>query len=276
MTTRQTAPLADRVAERAVAPQQTGPTMADLLERQKDQITRALPKAIDADRFLRVVLTEVRKTPKLAQCTPASFLGAVMTAAQLGLEFGPLGLAYLVPFYNKKQSRLECQLIIGYKGYLALARRSGEVSYIIARAVHAHDRFDWEYGLEERLVHKPELGDRGPIIAYYGVAKFRDGGHLIEVMSPEDVGKRRARSQTGDADFGPWATDEEAMSLKTVVRKMQPWLPLTVETASLVAADEHVVDLRGEDLVIHDEDVIDADTVDETEEPKSETTEATQ
>jgi recombination protein RecT len=236
--------LSDRVAGAAVSPVQAGQTMSDLLKAQGDQITRALPRAIPPDRYLRVILTELRKNLGLNEVEPYSFLGAVMTGAQLGLEFGPLGHAYLVPFWSGRNKRMECQLIIGYKGYITLARRSGDIEGIVARSVHENDVFEFEYGLDDHLVHRPRLNDRGAPIAYYGVAKFRGGGHLIEVMSLDDVGKRKARSQSKNREgdiVGPWVSDPDAMSRKTVIRAMVPWLPLSVEAQSAAAADEAVI-----------------------------------
>lgn len=208
------------------------PTIAALIKAQEHEIARALPSTgITPERFTRIVLTEIRKNPKLAQCEPQSLLGSMMVAAQLGVEVGGhLGQAYLVPY------KRECTLILGYKGILALARRSGTIVSIVARAVHERDEFTYEYGLNETLVHRPALGERGPAIAYYGVAKFTDGGHLIHVMSKSDIDARRKRSKaSGD---GPWVTDYDAMACKTVIRAMAPFLPLTTEVQRGIALDE--------------------------------------
>src|SRR5262249_8718109 len=83
-----------------------------LLDKSKDQIKLALPKHLTAERLLRVALTAVQRTPALLECDQLSIVGSVVQAAQLGLEpDGILGLAYLVPYFNKKTGRKECQLI---------------------------------------------------------------------------------------------------------------------------------------------------------------------
>ena len=209
-----------------------GQTIAQLIKAQEHEIARALPATgITPARFTRIVLTEIRKNPRLAECDPRSLLGSMMVAAQLGLEVGGhLGQAYLVPY------KRECTLILGYKGILTLARRSGTIQSIVARAVHERDEFHYEYGLDEKLKHQPALGERGPAIAYYGVAKFKDGGHLIHVMSKADIEARRKRSKA--ADSGPWVTDYDAMACKTIVRAMAPYLPLTSEEQRGIALDE--------------------------------------
>lgn len=67
------------------------------------------------ERFMRMALSAINNTPKLAECTQISFLAALMNAAQLGLEPNtPLGQAYLIPYNNK--GTMECQFQIGYKG----------------------------------------------------------------------------------------------------------------------------------------------------------------
>jgi recombination protein RecT len=202
---------------------------------------QAVPSGMSPQRFQRIVLTELRKTPKLNNCTVPSVLGAVMTAAQLGLEFGPLGHAYLVPYGS------QCQLIVGYKGYIDLARRSGQLKSIVARPVHERDVFDYAYGSTEYLTHKPARGDRGPVVDYYGIAILHDGGQVIHVMSPDDVQQFRKRSKA--SSDGPWVTDPDAMACKTVIRRMVPWLPMTVEAAQAIEADEQVINWDGREAV---------------------------
>ncbi len=237
MTTSQ---LAERIEQGAVAQQSAnGASILGLLnnEKMKRQLQDALPRHLDGDRFLRVVVTEVRRNPALLAVTPQSFLGALMEAAALGLEPGPLGHAYLLPFRNRDLGVVECQLILGYKGLIDLARRSGNIVNIVAREVCANDEFDFQYGLEEKLVHKPLMsGDRGKAVAYYGVAHYKGGGHLILVLSKADVERYRSRSRAKSS--GPWVTDYTAMALKTVVRRMATFMPLSVQALEAVAVDE--------------------------------------
>ena len=215
----------------AEAPQGNAAALESLVS--NGALSKALPTGLSPQRFARIVLTELRKTPKLARTEPATFLGAVMTAAQLGLEFGPLGHAYLVPYGQN------CQLIVGYKGYIDLARRSGQLKSIVARPVHELDEFEYQYGTTEYLRHVPATGDRGKVVAYYGVAILHDGGQVIHVMSPSDVEAFRVRSKSsGD---GPWKTDYDAMACKTVIRRMTPWLPMSTEAAQAVESDEKVI-----------------------------------
>lgn len=234
------------------------PTVSDLIEQLRPQIERALPNTMSADRFARIVLTTLRTSPNLAKCDPHSLMAACMLSAQLGLEPGPLGHAYFVP-YGK-----EVTFIIGYRGMLDLARRSGEIKSIEAREVCANDKFDYAFGLEPKLTHVPATGERGEPTHYYGIAKFADGSYYFEVLSKQDVDSYRKRSRASDK--GPWHTDYSAMARKTVIRRMAPYLPLSPDAARAVASDEGVVtrldDLTTDGEVSVNHDVIDVEAED--------------
>jgi recombination protein RecT len=210
----------------------------------KEQMQTALPKHITADRLARVALTEVRKNEALALCDKHSFLGALMTCAQLGLEpGGPLGHAYLIPFENRKKGITEVQFIVGYRGMIDLARRSGQIVSIEARPVYEGDTFEVTFGLESNLRHIPDFDNPNRVQPdklrfVYAVAKLKDGGVQFDVMGRREVEAVRAQSKAGSS--GPWVTHFEAMALKTVTRRLFKWLPISVELAKAIEADERV------------------------------------
>ena len=204
----------------------------DLINQQKPAIEVALPKHLDAERFTRIVLTEVRRTPALLRCDPMSLLGALMLSAQLGLEPGPLGHAYFIPFKN------EVVFVIGYKGMIDMARRSGQISTIVARAVHEGDEFSYRYGLDDDLKHVP-TDMPGPLTHVYAIAKFKDGGAVFVVLSLTEVESYHLRSPSAKAQTSPWKTDYEAMAKKTAIRRLFPFLPVTAEFAqAMTVGDE--------------------------------------
>jgi recombination protein RecT len=223
-----------QVAQRAQnAPAQGTATLSQLIERMKPEMARALPKHMDPDRMARIALTVLRQTPKLGECTPESFLGALMTCAQTGLEPGPLGEAYLVPYGNT------VTFIPGYKGLISLAWRSGRVKSITAETVHEHDAFTFRKGLDPVLEHDWSLTEeRGKPIAWYAAATLKDGGSAFVVMSRTDVEAIRKRSRAKDS--GPWVTDYDAMAKKTCIRQLAKFLPLSIEFAQAVNADSTV------------------------------------
>lgn len=217
-------------------------TIHGFLESYKSEIARALPKHMTADRMARIALTEFRKTPALMKCDPATLFGAVIQCAQLGLEpGGALGHAYLIPFENRKRGTTDVQFIVGFRGMIDLARRSGQIVSLEAHAVYAGDDFDCEFGLNSKLHHVPDWDNPNRVSPdqmkfVYAVAKLKDGGTQFEVMSRAEVDSVRARSKS--ASNGPWVTDYVAMALKTVIRRMFKYLPVSVEMQRAVALDE--------------------------------------
>ena len=211
-----------------------------LLMNMQGQIAKALPSVLTPERYTRMVMTALSTNPQLQQCTPESFLGAVMQAAQLGVEPNtPLGQAYLIPFRNK--GRLEVQFQLGYKAYLDLAYRSGEVTIIDAQAVHKNDEFEYEYGLDPKLKFKPALTDRGEVIAYYAMFKTKMGGFNFIVMSKEDiVNHAKQYSQSFGSSFSPWKSNFDSMAKKTVLKQVLKYAPLKSEFAKNLAADETI------------------------------------
>lgn len=184
-----------------------------------------------------------------------------MQCAQLGLEpGGALGHAYLLPFENRKKGITEVQFIVGYRGMLDLARRSGQIISIEARAVYAADRFHVALGLNPDLTHEPdwEAADRGPLRFVYAVAKLKDGGTQFEVMSRAEI--ERVRSQSKAGQNGPWVTHFDEMAKKTVIRRLFKYLPVSIELATAVGLDEQSEAGQPQDNPLTDAITIDNDT----------------
>ncbi len=213
-------------------------TCRDFIFKNQKTLAAMMPKVLKVDRFIRVALNEISKNPKLMECTPSSLMGALLQCAQFGLEPNSiLGHAYLVPFNNTRMRRMEVQLIPGYKGLMALARRSGEISVIDAHEVHANDQFEFSYGTDPKLIHKPAKKDRGAIEYFYAICKMKDGGVQFVVLSMEDVQEHRTRFSKA-ANQGPWVDNFEEMAKKTCLRKVCKYIPASVELQQAVMLDE--------------------------------------
>ena len=200
-------------------------TLIDIVgsEQMKNQWAVVLPTCMTPERLARVAVTQLRKTPKLAQCNQGSFLGALMTCAELGIE--PNGRhAHLIPYGQ------ECQLIIDYKGLVELAMRSGKVSRIHADVVCENDRITIRNGEIDHEINP--LHPRGEVVGAYAMCFFRDGTAKHEYMSKEEIDAIRSRSKAGKS--GPWVTDYNEMAKKTVFRRMSKWLPLSPEVMDSV------------------------------------------
>ena len=204
-------------------PKSTTDTLAGLLRDRKDSIAQLVPEHLTPERLMRVAVNCVAKTPGLQACSPTSLLQCVLAAAEVGLEpGGALGQFYLVPFGNVATP------IIGYRGLLELARRSGQIASIRAVVVYEKDTFKLTEGIEQTIIHERYLnGPPGPLVYVYAVAKLKDGSVQVEVMSRAQVDAVKDRSRAGKS--GPWVTDYEEMAKKTVFRRLAKWLPLSSE-----------------------------------------------
>ena len=214
------------------------PALQQYIKQMEKEIKKALPSVITPERFTRIVLSAISANPKLAETTPQSFLGAMMTAAQLGVEPNtPLGQAYLIPYRNK--GVLECQFQLGYKGLIDLAYRSGEISIIQAQVVYAEDQFTYSFGLEPTLKHIPAASDRGEPVYVYAVFKTKEGGYGFEVMSIDAI-RFFAQKYSKAYENGPWQTNFEEMAKKTVLKRVLKYAPLKTDFLRGLAQDETI------------------------------------
>lgn len=242
------------------APEQK--TMQQYIKQMEGEITKALPSVITPERFTRMVLSAISANPQLAKCTPKSFLGAMMQAAQLGLEPNtPLGQAYILPFKN--HGVLEAQFQLGYKGMVDLAYRSGEVAVIQAHTVYENDEFECEFGLSPKLIHKPAATNRGEPILFYAMFKTKSDGYGFEVMSVEDVKLHAQKySKAYSSDFSPWKTSFEEMAKKTVLKSTLKYAPLKSDFVKGLSADGTIKTEIAEDMTeVSDNTIYDAEYV---------------
>jgi recombination protein RecT len=194
----------------------------NLLAQRRPSIQSLLPRHVPVEHFEKTVHIAIGKNPQLKMCVPSSVLECVLRCAELGLDAsGTLGHAYLIPFKGI------CTLVIGYRGYVDLFRRSGG-SKVEARAVFAGEHFEYEYGLEPLLRHVPcAASERGELTHAYAIATLSNKDKQFDVMEKPDIDAIRARSRARDS--GAWVTDYVEMAKKTVVRRISKLLPQSTE-----------------------------------------------
>jgi recombination protein RecT len=209
-------------------------TMRRFLETHRSKIAEAAANRVSPERLLRVALLAANNNPALFRCTQESLLMAIIQAAALGLEAGSaLGEAYLVPYGDK------CTLIVGYRGLIALARRSESIVSVEARPVFQGEHFRVQYGTDPKIDHQPVFDidrTRDTLTAVYAVWTLTDGGQQFDVMSAAEVEAIRNRSRA--KDNGPWKTDYVEMAKKTVIRRSAKLVPMSVELADAIDDDD--------------------------------------
>jgi len=237
-----------------------------LLEKMKPQFQKVLPSMIPADKLIRVALTTWRGSEKLAECDPLTFAGAVLECAQLALTPDSiLGHAHIVPFWNRKRGCYEAQLIVGYKGFIYLARSAGEVTNVQAEVVYAKDDFGFGYGsgrhLNHSWDHKLTVDQRGDPQCAYLFAVLSNGEEHFKIVSWDEILERRdrvlrqkrvrieiqdgrevaiAKGQGGKeyVTDTPWVTDLKPMAIKTAIRDGAKLMPLCPSLQRAAALDE--------------------------------------
>lgn len=233
----------DQVKSQALT-QQKPKGIQELIESSAKELGKALPAHMNPERLVRIALTTLRLNPKLYQCDPMSFLGALFQSAQIGLEPNIEGQAYIIP-YNSKNG-LMAQFQIGYKGLAELFYRHKSSTVLRWGVVHQKDQFEFDLG-EGTIVHRWSIGeDRGEPVAYWARAIINGAG-IISVMSKEEALKFAQRySKCFDRKSGkfysdtPWSEQFDSMALKTVLKQLTKLVPKSIELQKALAADETV------------------------------------
>ena len=242
---RQIKEMIERKVEQVNAPVKLTKSMSipDMVRAMEPEIKKALPSVLTPERFMRMAMSALNNTPQLRECSPMSFIAALLNAAQLGLEPNtPLGQAYLIPYKNK--GVMECQFQLGYKGLINLAFRAGQMKMIQAHVVRERDEFEFQYGLEPQLVHRPANGspeERGEITYVYGVYTLVNGGCGFEVCSKSEIDSFAAKySKAFASSYSPWTTSYEEMAKKTVIKRVLKYAPVSADLQRELSTDESI------------------------------------
>jgi len=198
------------------------------------QLALVVPSHLNMTKLLNDAFQLIKGNDYLLKCSKRSLIAGIMAMAELGLSARKeLGQAHLVPFKNTKTGELDATLIIGYRGYIVLAKNTGEIGKVSAHAVYSNDQFSVKYGTDEYLHHEPAEGARGDFKGAYCVFFYKDGQTSFEYMKKERIDAVRARSKAKDE--GPWQTDYEEMAVKTVIRHHAKYAPLSTERMARAA-----------------------------------------
>ena len=224
-------------------------TLGEWLRDRKESFLQALPaNTVNVDRFMQSAMLAITnpKMPNLRACNKESIFRSLKEAASYGLELnGTLGQAYLIPYNEKVNGKYEmtCHMQIGYKGLIALARRSNTIKTIAAEPIHENDIFECEFASGRHIHHKPDIfKERGEVVGYYCLVELSNGGEQFKVMSKKDVEKHRDKFSKA---FDPkdtnniWNKNFDAMALKTVVIQTLKLCPISIEALDAVMKEEN-------------------------------------
>jgi recombination protein RecT len=212
-------------------PQTQYVSIKQAMEAMAPQMAEVVPRHLSAEKLMKVALGSIKKDSKLLECSVSSLLSCVMEASKLGLSIGGiLGEAHLVPFSR------EATLIIGYRGFVSLMRRGGDITTVRAVVVCEKDRFRYTEGLDPTIEHEPSLlEDRGAPTHVYAVAKWKDSDDCqFVVLGKQSVMKARAVSKKQEL----WDQHPEAYWQKTAIRRLAKLAPLDVDAGDAIERDD--------------------------------------
>lgn len=212
-------------------------TVQQFFEQQMPNIAAVLPKnTMEPQRMVKLAIQIWTGNEKLAACTKASFVAALITCAQFGLEPNtPLGQCYIIPYGDQATFQL------GYQGLLSLAYRTGEYKSIYVREVYKADHFKVTYGIFEDIEHIPS--DDGPADGelpthIYAVYHLKNGGYNFECWSwPKIIKHAKKFSKSYSKKDGTWQTSPVAMAKKTVLIALLKYAPKSLEMAKAMEYD---------------------------------------
>jgi recombination protein RecT len=218
--------------------------MQNVLLKMMPEIKKAVASTMTPERFSRIALSLYNGNPAFWEADTTSFLSALMQSAQCGLEPNTvLGEAYLIAYKNKKQNLTEVNFQVGYKGILKMAFNTKEYEAIYAHEIRKGDEFEYEYGLNKRLMHKPADIPSDEVTHYYAVYKLKNGGNDFVVWSKERVEKHAkefSKNYTYNDQINKnsvWFNNFDSMAKKTVLLDVLKYAPKSVEMAKALKED---------------------------------------
>lgn len=209
-----------------------------------------------AQRFIASITSAVATNPALQECDPPTILSGALLGESLGLSPSPqLGQYYLVPFQNNKKGCKDAQFVLGYKGYVQLALRSGYYKHLNVIAVKAGElvRFDPLTEEVEINLNPDELArENSASIGYLATFEYLNGFRKTIYWSRDKMEAHALRYSKGYAakkGYTFWEKDFDAMAFKTMLRQLiSKWGIMSID---LQTAFE-------QDTVVESEDYVEA------------------
>ncbi|CAJ1179893.1 hypothetical protein CPR19088_GLDEOEPO_01377 [Companilactobacillus paralimentarius] len=193
--------------------------------------------------FVSSIVNIVNSNQDLKNVDQTTVISSALVAASLDLPINQnFGYMYIVPYAGKAQPQM------GYKGYIQLAQRSGQYKRLNAISVYKDEFHGWN-PLTEELNYQPQFKDRDKDeepIGYVGTFKLLNGFEKTVFWTHamiDDHRQKFSKMSGKQKPTGVWATDFDAMALKTVLRNLiGKWGPMSVDMQTAFLTDEDTMD----------------------------------
>ena len=201
------------------------------LMKYEDHVKQLLGRkyGISANEFMVKALNAVKKNPELLKCTPQSLYGSILYFAEIGLPFNtPEQFGYILPY--KQKGVMEATPIIGYKGLIEIAYRNPKMKSLRIQAVYDNDDFDYEYGTEEYIKHRPTHSNRGALKAVYAIAKMDGIDPMFVVVHKDELIKIQKLAKSGGSEYSAYNNGLDVfnvMQSKVALKLLFKTLPKT-------------------------------------------------
>lgn len=257
--------LKNQLQEKKQAPQQVDPSKlgfkalmaTPMMKKKFNDILRD-----KTDSFMGSLMTLVGGDDYLAKAEPMTIIASAMKAATMDLPIDKnLGYAYIVPFNRSEKvgnqwvKHNEAQFILGYKGYIQLAQRSGQYKALNAITVYEGQIASWNPLTEEfEFDYNGKISDE--VIGYVGFFELLNGFKKTVYWTKQEVEAHRIKNAKGydkEKLSGAWVDNYDQMAIKTVLRNLlAKWGILSVEMQTAVTSDEKVFRLDENDDIIEE------------------------
>lgn len=176
--------------------------------------------------FKQIVINELKRSPKLQEAfvrNPASLFASILHCAEMGLNPSQMvGEFFFIPYKDSITP------ILGYKGLLTLLMRSSKVKKIWSEVVYEDDDFEYELGLEPKLLHTPNhhsVRNSKNIKCIYACAKL-DDEVVFKVMFKSEIQNIINMSKVpNELFFNDKKDPEQWMAKKTVLKQLAKLMP---------------------------------------------------
>lgn len=209
----------------------------------QDQIKSVLGGK-SGQRFISAISSAVQVNSALKGCRNSTIVSGALLGESLQLSPSPqLGQYYLVPFNDKEKGKV-AQFILGYKGMIQLAIRSGQYKKLNVLAIKEGELISYDPLNEEikvNLIADEEERENAPTVGYYAMFEYVNGFRKTLYWSKAKMEKHAERYSSGykaKKGYTFWEKDFDGMAYKTMLRQIiSKWGVMSVEMQTAYLAD---------------------------------------